>query len=159
MSENEILRATLAAQRRHVLGALDGLADADLRRPLLPSGWTALGLVRHLTMDVERFWFAEVMAGGPAAPPGDYWHVGPDVPAAEVLDAYKAAADRTDEIIASTPPDAAPTRWPADLFGSWRLHTLRELILHAITETACHAGHLDAARELVDGHQWLVLDA
>jgi len=26
-----------------------------------------------------------------------------------------------------------------------------------ITETACHAGHLDAARELIDGTTWLVL--
>jgi hypothetical protein len=26
-----------------------------------------------------------------------------------------------------------------------------------ITETATHAGHLDAARELIDGGQWLVL--
>jgi uncharacterized protein DUF664 len=25
-----------------------------------------------------------------------------------------------------------------------------------ITETACHAGHLDAVRELIDGQQWLV---
>jgi hypothetical protein len=30
-------------------------------------------------------------------------------------------------------------------------------ILHVITETATHAGHLDAARELIDGGQWLVL--
>jgi len=26
-----------------------------------------------------------------------------------------------------------------------------------IAETACHAGHLDAARELIDGTQWLTL--
>jgi len=30
--------------------------------------------------------------------------------------------------------------------------------LHVITETACHAGHLDAARELIDGRRWLVLN-
>jgi len=28
-------------------------------------------------------------------------------------------------------------------------------MLHVITETACHAGHLDAVRELIDGRQWL----
>jgi hypothetical protein len=32
-----------------------------------------------------------------------------------------------------------------------------EVLLHVITETACHAGHLDAARELIDGRQWIVL--
>jgi Protein of unknown function (DUF664) len=26
-----------------------------------------------------------------------------------------------------------------------------------IAETAIHAGHLDAARELIDGRQWIVL--
>jgi hypothetical protein len=31
------------------------------------------------------------------------------------------------------------------------------VILQVITETACHTGHLDAARELFDGRQWLVL--
>jgi Protein of unknown function (DUF664) len=30
-------------------------------------------------------------------------------------------------------------------------------MLLVITETAVHAGHLDAARELTDGRQWLVL--
>jgi hypothetical protein len=34
---------------------------------------------------------------------------------------------------------------------------LHETILHVLTETASHAGHLDIARELIDGHQWLVL--
>jgi hypothetical protein len=31
------------------------------------------------------------------------------------------------------------------------------MILHVVTETACHAGHLDAARELLDGQTWLIL--
>ena len=52
---------------------------------------------------------------------------------------------------------AAPSRWPEDLFGGWRLHSVREIILHVMTETAGHAGHLDAVRELIDGRQWLVL--
>jgi hypothetical protein len=26
-----------------------------------------------------------------------------------------------------------------------------------IAETACHAGHLDVVRELIDGRRWLVL--
>ena len=38
-----------------------------------------------------------------------------------------------------------------------RLENLREIILHVLTETAVHAGHLDATRELIDGRTWLVL--
>jgi hypothetical protein len=34
---------------------------------------------------------------------------------------------------------------------------MRAIALHVITETACHAGHLDAARELLDGRTWLRL--
>jgi hypothetical protein len=34
---------------------------------------------------------------------------------------------------------------------------LRAIVLHVLTETACHAGHLDAARELLDGRLWLEL--
>jgi hypothetical protein len=45
-------------------------------------------------------------------------------------------------------------RWP-DYFGDWRLRDVREIILHVITETAVHAGHLDAARELLDGRTWM----
>jgi hypothetical protein len=30
-------------------------------------------------------------------------------------------------------------------------------MLWVIRETACHAGHLDAVRELIDGRQWSVL--
>jgi Protein of unknown function (DUF664) len=49
-----------------------------------------------------------------------------------------------------------PTWWP-DFFANLPPRPLRRTILHAIAETATHAGHLDAARELIDGGQWLVL--
>ena len=61
------LLAHLQGQRRHVLGALEGLDDEQLRRPVLPSGWSCLGLVRHLTLDDEEFWFQAVLAGDPAS--------------------------------------------------------------------------------------------
>ena len=50
-----------------------------------------------------------------------------------------------------------PQQW-AEHFGSWRLPDLRAILLHVIVETACHAGHLDAARELIDGNTWLILE-
>lgn len=159
------LLSTLNAQRRHVLGILDGLSDADLRRPVLPSGWTCLGLVRHLALDVERFWFRQVMAGqaedadipGDAEEPGaDAWDVGGDVPAQAVLDLYRREIELGDAVIAVTPIGTPPAWWP-DFFGSFRLADLRAVLLHVIAETACHAGHLDAARELIDGRMWLNL--
>ena len=63
---------------------------------------------------------------------------------------------RANQIIGATPLDTPPVQWP-DEWSSWRLASLRQVLLHVITETACHAGHLDAVRELIDGHQWMVL--
>ncbi len=157
----ELLRV-LHGQRRHVLGILDGLDPKDLRRPVLPSGWHCLGMVQHLALDVERFWFRAVVAGDEEVISGltsgdEAWKVAPDVPAVDVLDLYRREAELADSVITSTPADAAPAWWPHDLFGEPHLHTLRGVLLHVITETACHAGHLDAARELIDGRRWLVL--
>jgi hypothetical protein len=152
----------LTAQRRHVLGILDGLDEADLRRPVLPSGWSCLGLVRHLALDVERFWFGAVLAGDPAViaaldEEADAWQVDPDAPAADVLDGYRREIALADAIITATPAATAPAWWPTDLFGKQDVHSHREVLLHVIAETACHSGHLDAVRELIDGHRWLVL--
>lgn len=153
---------SLTVQRAHVLGITEGLSDEDLRRPALPSGWSILGLVNHLALDDEMFWFRCVMAGDREAiaeldATPDAWQVGPDVPAASVLDRYRLEAALADGIIEQAPLDASPAWWPADAFGGWRLDTNRQVLLHVITETAVHAGHLDAARELIDGRQWIVL--
>jgi len=158
-AESAMLLKWLSGQREHVLGILEGLSEADLRRPVLPSGWTCLGLVQHLAIDVERFWFRNVMTGeplGPEADDNDAWQVGPVVVAEEVLDLYRREIDLADAIIKSTDLTAGPTWWPG-FFGTFRLQDLREIMLHVIAETACHAGHLDAARELIDGRTWLVL--
>ncbi|WP_372514975.1 DUF664 domain-containing protein [Streptomyces ortus] len=161
-SEVTALLRSLHGQRRHVLGILDGLDPADLRRPVLPSGWDCLGLVQHLALDVERFWFRAVIAGDQAVIHGltsgdEAWKVDPEVPAVDVLDRYRREAELADAVITAAPADAALAWWPHDLFGEPHLHTLRDVLLHVITETACHAGHLDAARELIDGRRWLVL--
>ncbi|MER5949367.1 DinB family protein [Streptomyces sp. NPDC001904] len=161
-AETETLLAVLAGQRRHVLGIIEGLDDEALRKPVLPSGWSCLGLVQHLALDVERFWFQAVLLGerdviASLDATADAWQVSPGTPAAEVLDAYRAHTARADAIARAAAPDAPLAWWPRELFGEPHLHTLRDLLLHVITETACHAGHLDAARELLDGRRWLVL--
>ncbi|MDQ2847857.1 MAG: DinB family protein [Actinomycetota bacterium] len=162
-AERTTLLSHLTAQRNHVLDTVDGLTDDELRRPLLPSGWTCLGLIRHLTLDGERFWFRGPVAADPVVieavenGPDDGWQVAASVPADAVLEEYRQEIERSNEIVAGTALDSPPSWWPASLFDGWRVDNLREIILHMIAETACHAGHLDAARELLDGRQWLVL--
>ena len=162
-AEAELLLAHLRSQRRHVLGILEGLDEEAMRRPVLPSGWSCLGLVRHLALDDERFWFRGVVTGEQqvkdevAAATQSSWTLGPDDTVESVLHRYREESERTDAIVESTQLDAAPAWWP-DFFGEFRLESLREVLLHVITETAVHAGHLDAARELIDGRTWLVID-
>jgi hypothetical protein len=155
--EKDALLAQLDRQRRHVLGSLEGLTDEQLRRPVLPSGWHCLGMVKHLTLADERFWFRFIVADEPGADPDDEcadrgdWRVGPDE---DVVAAYRDEIARSNAIIERTPLDTPPAR----AHPIMRHPDLRSVILHMIGETATHAGHLDAARELLDGRQWVVVD-
>lgn len=158
--ELETILSFLHQQRAHALEILEGLDEEALRRPVLPSGWSCLGMVGHLA-DLECFWFRRVVAGDQTAAADlpasdDPWQIAPEVPAAAVFAAYRHEIERADAIIAATPLAAPPAWWP-DFFGDWRLHDFCEIVFHVMTETANHAGHLDAARELIDGKLWLVL--
>lgn len=153
--ERAALLDWLGGQRRHVLGVVRGLPDEALRRPVLPSGWTCLGMIRHLAVDDERFWFRGVAAGEPV----DFddatgWQPSPGEPAEAVFALYRREMAASDKVLAGLDLDAPPARWP-DYFADWRFQDVREIILHVIAETAAHAGHLDAARELIDGRTWL----
>ncbi len=159
IDEKAALLASLRAQRAHVLGILDGLSDDDLRRPLLPSGWSCLGLVRHLAVDVERFWFRAVVAGEQVElETGDGgWRVPADMSGEAVLELYRDEAARADAIVDARALDAGPAWWPVEVFPGLPVRDLRRTVLGVIVETATHAGHLDAVRELIDGRTWLVL--
>lgn len=160
--ERALLLRRLGHQRRHVLDQLEGLGDDQLRRPVLPSGWSCLGLVRHLTLSDERYWFEVVVAGEPLDfwPEGENgdWLVAPDESAEQVLTAYRAAIERSDEIVAARGLDEPPAQpeswWPE---AGLEFPDLRAVIVHVLVETATHAGHLDAVRELLDGRQYVVL--
>jgi hypothetical protein len=161
MDETKALLAeALDIQREHVLGILEGLDGAAFHRVVLPSGWSCLGLVHHLALDVERFWFRQVVAGEPMAEQDDgrsAWEVDPGTPHEEVVALYRSEIGKADAIVAATPLDAPPRHWPDHFDPSFTLPNLHAVLLHVITETACHAGHLDAARELIDGRTWLIL--
>jgi Protein of unknown function (DUF664) len=157
----DVLVDFLDTQREHVLGILEGLDDEQLRRTVLPSGWSSLGMVKHLALDVEHYWIRCIVAGEPLTffkdnnLDGDkVWLVGPDETSDEIFALYRSEIARSNEIIRATPletPPAIKEEW----WGEWPVADLRFILLHLIEETACHAGHLDAARELIDGRQWL----
>ena len=141
-----------------MLSTLDGLADVDARRAILPSGWSVVGAVQHLALDVERWWFPAVLAGERVelVPDNKAWVVPDDTPVAEVVALYRAEAERSDVIVRAHDLSTPPAWWPS-AFGACPYSDLRAILLHVLVETATHAGHLDAARELIDGHQHLVM--
>ena len=96
--ETQALLTSLNAQREHVLGTLDGLSEDALRSPLLPSGWTPLGMVQHLALEVEQFWFRGAVAGEPLTitlTSGDEaWRVPAEVPGAAIIARYRDDSPR-----------------------------------------------------------------
>jgi hypothetical protein len=74
-----------------------------------------------------------------------------------VLDTYRDEARQADEVLHGLDLAAQPAWWPAEVFADLPVRDVRQTLLAVVVETACHAGHLDAVRELLDGHQHLVL--
>ena len=155
--EREALLMWLDYHRQTLLWKLEGLDDEQLRRPMVPSGLTLLGLVKHLT-EVEYGWFARKFGreGGPKLfdytndPDADF-HVHEDESTEEIVSAYVKACERSNQIFA----DAASLD---ETFKEQRLGPddirdidLRWVMIHMIEETARHNGHADIIRELIDG--------
>lgn len=159
MDQFELLYQALGQQREHVLATVDGLDDTQLTSSLVRSKWSPAGLVSHLTFHVERFWFRDVFRGQEVArddDPLNAWVVAPGDGLA-IIARYREECARADEAIAGHASSEAPANWP-DRFGNWRLKDLYAVMLHVVTETAQHAGHLDIVREMIDGTQYLVID-
>jgi uncharacterized damage-inducible protein DinB len=159
-AESRVLLAFLDAQRARALEVVAGLTDEQLNTAVLPSGWTPLGLIEHLGL-AERHWFCEVALGDVDALPWAEFDDGAPFtatqPAAAVLAFYRAAIDAANDVVRRTDLSAPPRgRHGSD--GDTQITDLRFVILHMIEETARHVGHLDVARELLDGRTGLGQD-
>jgi hypothetical protein len=150
--EARVLQHFLDAQRAAVLAIVDGLDDQLLRTAVLPSGWTPLGLIEHLG-HAERHWFQQVATGSAVPlpwPAEDDAEPGPARPAAQVVAFYRDQCARSNAVLASRPLSSPPAGQHDEEIAD-EITDLRWIALHMIEETARHAGHLDAARELLDG--------
>ncbi|MET9230673.1 DinB family protein [Lentzea sp. NPDC003310] len=145
--ELDVARAFLAFQRHCVLKKAEGLTDEQLRRSVVASGTSVLGLVQHLA-GAERFWFAHTVGGG-AEPADDALSmtVSPDRSAARVIEDYRAAIAASDRVVEAAASPEALTAIPID--GTPK--SLRWVLAHMTAETARHAGHADIIREQIDG--------
>ena len=150
----DILLQQLSYYRATLLAKLDGLSPDQLTGSILPSGWSPLGLLKHLVF-VERRWMqwgfeAEQVADpwGDHDPDSEGWLVAPEDSVAELAARVAEIAGRT-EAVASR----ADLTERARLGGRFSSEppTLGWVLAHLLQEYARHVGHLDVVRELIDG--------
>ena len=156
VGERETLESFLDYYRETILWKVSGMSDQDLRRVIVPSGWSSLGMVKHLGY-VEQNWFQSRLAGEKDLPvpwtdadPDADFRVEPGESTDEILQFYRDQCERSRKIAADASLDDLAAEWPADRPPEKRPN-LRWIYVHMIEETARHAGHLDVARELIDG--------
>lgn len=144
----------LDLQRAIVHMKCEGLSEADAHRSVLPASpmMTMAGVVSHLRW-VEHLWFEIAFLDRPATGPQS--GEGPEdadmmvsgVPLARLLEEYERQCAVSSEIIAAHPLDETGKHVGFAAGAA----SLRWMLIHMVEETARHAGHLDAIRELLDG--------
>jgi uncharacterized damage-inducible protein DinB len=148
--EKRSLHVSLDRHRDAVLWKVEGLDDAELRRPMTPSGTNLLGMVKHLAT-VEYGWFCETFGRPSEALPFDEddpeadMRVNSDETTGDILAFYGRARAAADQVIDEVDLDQTGTSWSGETVS------MRWVLIHMIEETARHAGHADILRELIDG--------
>ena len=150
----EILLQQLSYYRASLLAKLDALTQDQLTTSILPSGWSPLGLLKHLVF-VERRWMQWGFAAeqvpdpwGDHDPDSEGWLLEPD-------DTFFALTERLGAEAVSTEAIASKAELTdrARLGGRFTSDppTLGWILAHLLQEYARHVGHLDVVRELIDG--------
>jgi hypothetical protein len=129
---------------------LDGLTEEQVRRSLVPSRTTLLGLVKHATF-VEKVWFDEAVTGRPRAEiglpatPDESFILHDDDTIATVQRAHSEACAASRRAAASLGLDDL-------VYGNRRGPLpLRWVYMHVLRELAQHCGHADILREQIIG--------
>jgi uncharacterized damage-inducible protein DinB len=164
--ESRMLLGFLQYQRDSVLKIVEGLPEDAWQTPVVSSGWTVAGMLWHLG-GVEHHWLQHVTTGVMEEPTageeaGDEEEEGTydpeaaftcDRASADLIAGYRDECRRSNEVLAVTPLSAAPRGlyFHPDPEYTQQISNVRWIVLHVIEETAAHSGHLEIARELLDG--------
>lgn len=152
-SPTEMLLGYLDFFRERAVEKVEGLPDGEATTSRLPSAWTPLELLVHLT-HVERRWLEWGFLGDDVGDPwGDErdgrWHVPDGLGVVEVVAALRAQGVRTRQLALAHRLDALGAPGPR-----WRgadPTTLERVLLHLVQEWARHLGQLDVVAELAGG--------
>jgi uncharacterized damage-inducible protein DinB len=154
--ERELLLRFLNRQRADVVAVAEGLSDEQARWTPEGALLSIVGVINHLT-HVEWRWVEGRYLGRPFPERTDEF-AADGIRVEQARTAYWEQAQRTDETVRAAPSlevtclGREGDRPPAHrLLGLDEPLTLRWVLLHLIEETAHHAGHVDATRELLEG--------
>ena len=141
--EAELFLRWLRYLRGAVVRKVEGLSEDQAR--WTPDGalTSLLGIVNHLT-HVEWRWIDGAMLGAETSRSELEFTPGPELTVEAAIAAYRRRAAVTDAAVWSIASLAEPTK-----LGDGT--DLRWVLVHLVNETARHAGHADATRELLDG--------
>ena len=144
--ELELYLRWLGFLRGAVLRKVEGLDDEGAR--WTPEGRLIplIGVVNHLTR-VEWRWIDGAMLGEQVDRSEEEFRPGPSLTVADAVRAYRERAVATDDAVRRI----ADLRTPCLEGSAENPMDLRWVLLHLINESARHAGHADATRELLDG--------
>lgn len=136
----------LDEHRRQLTGCVDGLTEEQVRRSLVPSRTTLLGLLKHATF-VEKVWFDEAVTRRPraeigiAATPDESFIIADGDTIATVQRTHRDACE-------SSRRATSPLGLDDMVYGNRRGPLpLRWVYLHVLRELAQHCGHADILRE------------
>jgi uncharacterized damage-inducible protein DinB len=149
----QVLLGYLDYFRSVLVEKLQLLDDTALRRSQLPSGWTPLELLKHLTF-VEVRWLEWGFEGRTVPDPwGDRrenrWYVAPDETLPQLVAALHQRAQETRTIVQRH--DLSERGRPGERWNGAPPATLERVLLHVLQEYARHVGHLDVVVELSSG--------
>lgn len=140
---------TFVDEHRSMLASsLDGLSEQEVRRQLVPSKTTLLGLLKHATF-VERVWFDEAITCrdrseiGLADDPDESFDLIDQDTIGSVRGTYLRACEESRLAVrglAMDDPVRGNRRGPLPL---------RWVYLHVLRELAQHCGHADILREQI----------
>lgn len=140
----------LDTYRRMVVWKLDGLSREDAMKPMVPSGTSLLGVVKHLAY-VERWWFQAVLGQRDVEfpwsedDPDADWRIADGESVQDIIDLFDAECAISREILDGL--ESLDAEFPV---GS-QTRIARNILLHMVEEVARHVGHMDIIRELTDG--------
>jgi hypothetical protein len=154
IDEKAALLSFLEYQRASVRSIVAGLSEEAWHSSVVPSGWTPAGFVEHLA-GAEYHWFQDVVEGIQVdfsseedfVPYDPYAAFVSDLTSAEILRNYADECERSNAVLAKV----TMSDKPVGHHGDQEVPNVRWVVLHMIEETATHSGHLEIARELLDG--------